>query len=98
MKKAVKLYLLRISQRPQQKISINIIGLSPRSNNKKEKIAKIYKNDIWKIHRIPKKILSNRGPQFVLQFMEDLSKTSETKRTLSTVYYFQTNSQTERIG
>ena len=94
MKKAVKLYLLKISQRPQQKISINIIGLSPRSNNKEEKIAKIYK---WKIHRIPKKILSNRGPQFILWFMKDLSKISETKRTLSTVYYFQTNSQTERI-
>ncbi len=27
-----------------------------------EEIAKIYKNNIWKIHRIPKKILSNRGP------------------------------------
>ena len=31
-----------------------------------EKIAKIYKDDIWKIHRIPKKILSNRKPQFAL--------------------------------
>ena len=27
-----------------------------------EEIAKIYKNNIWKIHRIPKKILSNRDP------------------------------------
>jgi len=30
--------------------------------------------------------------------MKDLSKTLEIKRTLSTVYYFQTNSQTERIN
>jgi len=29
-----------------------------------EKIAKIYRNNIWKIHRVPKKILSNRAPQF----------------------------------
>ena len=122
MKKARKLYLLKISQRPQQEININIIRLLPRSNNKdaiviivdqfikmirlkttttvilSEEIAKIYKNNIWKIHRIPKKILSNRGPQFVLWYMEDLSKISKTKRTLSTVYYFQTNSQTERIN
>ena len=122
MKKARKLYLLKISQRPQQEININIIRLLPRSNNKdaiviivdqfikmirlkttttvilSEEIAKIYKNNILKIHRIPKKILSNRGPQFVLWYMEDLSKISKTKRTLSTVYYFQTNSQTERIN
>jgi len=29
-----------------------------------EEIAKIYRNDIWKIHGVPKKILSDRGPQF----------------------------------
>jgi len=29
-----------------------------------EEIAKIYIDNIWKIHRIPKKILSDRRPQF----------------------------------
>jgi len=29
-----------------------------------EKVAKIYRDDIWKIHRVLKKILSNRKPQF----------------------------------
>jgi len=29
-----------------------------------EKTAKIYKDNIWKIHRVPKKILSDRRPQF----------------------------------
>jgi len=24
-------------------------------------VARIYQNDIWKIHSIPKKIISNRG-------------------------------------
>jgi len=27
-----------------------------------EETAKIYKNSIWKIYRVPKKILSNKGP------------------------------------
>ena len=31
-----------------------------------KEIAKIYRDDIWKIHRILKKILSNRGLQFAL--------------------------------
>jgi len=35
-----------------------------------EGIAKIYRDDIWKLHRVPKKILSVRGPQFALKFME----------------------------
>ena len=88
MKKAKEFHPLETSQGPQQKISINIIGPLPRSNNKNaiviivdqftkmirlratmtivllEKIAKIYKDDIWKIHGIPKKILSNRKSQF----------------------------------
>ena len=34
MKKARKLYLLKISQRPQQEININIMRLLSRSNNK----------------------------------------------------------------
>jgi len=44
-----------------------------------EKIAKIYCNKIWKLHRIPGIILSNRKPQFMSKFMEDLMKALETK-------------------
>jgi len=39
-----------------------------------EEIAKIYRDNIWKIHGISKNILSNRGSQFASWFMEDLSK------------------------
>ena len=35
-----------------------------------EEIAKIYRDDIWKLHRVPKKILSDRGPQFALKFIK----------------------------
>jgi len=63
-----------------------------------EGIAKIYQNKIWKLHGIPKKILSNRGPQFVLKFMEEFTKALGTTRQLSIVYHFQMDSQTERIN
>ena len=39
-----------------------------------EEIAKIYYNKIWKLHRVPRTILSNREPQFMSKFMEDLMK------------------------
>ena len=29
-----------------------------------EEIAKIYRDNIWKIHRVPRKIISDRKPQF----------------------------------
>jgi len=45
-----------------------------------EGIAKIYRNNIWKLHRVPRKILSDRGPQFALKFMEEFMKALETTR------------------
>ena len=31
-----------------------------------ENIAKIYRNEIWKIYRVLQKVLSSKGPQFTL--------------------------------
>ena len=63
-----------------------------------ERVAKIYKDKIWKIHGIPKMVLSDRGPQFASKFMEDLTRVLGTKRKLSTAYHPQTDGQTERIN
>ena len=63
-----------------------------------EKIAKIYRDEIWKLHRIPRRILSNRESQFASRFIEELMKALETKRMLLTAYHPQTNRQTERIN
>jgi len=68
------------------------------TNVSSEGIAKIYRDEIWKLHRIPRKILSDRGPQFALKFMEKLTKALGTKRQLSTAYHPQTDGQTERIN
>jgi len=58
----------------------------------------IYRDDIWKLYEVPKKILSNRGPQFTSKFMEEFTKVLGTKRQLSMVYHPQTDGQTERIN
>jgi len=44
-----------------------------------EEIAKIYRDEIWKLHRIPRAILSDREPQFASRFIKDLTKALETK-------------------
>ena len=63
-----------------------------------EGIAKIYKDEIWKMHRIPRKIISDREPQFALRFIEKLIKALETKRMLLTTYHPQSDKQTEKIS
>ena len=67
-------------------------------NISSEEIAKIYRDEIWKLHGVPRMILSDRGPQFTLKFMEEFTKVLGTKRKLSTVYHPQTNGQMERIN
>jgi len=68
------------------------------TNVSSEEIAKIYRNEIWKLHGIPRKILSNRGPQFASKFMKELTKALGMKRQLSMAYHSQTDGQTERIN
>ena len=63
-----------------------------------KEIAKIYRDKIWKMYEIPRKILSDRGLQFVSRFMKELTKVLGTKRMLSTVYHLQSDGQTERIN
>jgi transposase InsO family protein len=61
-------------------------------------LAEIYKMEIWRIHRIPRRIISDRGPQFALKFMKELCNALGIKRNLSTAYHPQTDGQTERIN
>jgi len=60
-----------------------------------EGIAKIYRDEIWKLHGVPRKILSDRGPQFTSRFMKQLTKVLGTTKQLSTVYHSQIDSQME---
>jgi len=61
-------------------------------------VARIYRDDIWKIHGIPKKIISDRAPQFASTFMGELCKALGIKRAMSMAYHPQTDGQTERIN
>jgi len=67
-------------------------------NISSEGIVKIYRDNIWKLHGIPKKILSDREPQFALKFIEEFTKALGTKRQLLMAYHSQIDGQTERIN
>jgi len=68
------------------------------TNISSEGIAKIYRDNIWKLHGVPKNILSNRGPQFASKVIKEFTKVLGIKRQLFIAYHLQTDGQMERIN
>ncbi|PCH36555.1 ribonuclease H-like protein, partial [Wolfiporia cocos MD-104 SS10] len=60
--------------------------------------ANILFKEILTQHGLPKKIFSDRGPQFVAQFITELYKIIGIEGNPSTAYHPQTDGQTERIN
>jgi hypothetical protein len=60
--------------------------------------AELYIARILSLHGVPKTILSDRGPQFVSMFWEELHKSLDTKLLHSLAYHPQTSGQTERVN
>jgi hypothetical protein len=60
--------------------------------------AQLYVAHILSLHGIPKTIGSDRGPQFVSMFWEELHKSLGTKLLHSSAYHPQTSGQTERAN
>ena len=68
------------------------------TNISSEGIARIYRDNIWKLHKVPKKILSDQGSQFASKFMEKFTKALGMTKQLSMAYHPQIDSETERIN
>jgi hypothetical protein len=60
--------------------------------------AQLYIARILSLHGVAKTIVSNRGPQFVSMFWEELHKSLGTKLLHSSAYHPQTSWQTERVN
>jgi hypothetical protein len=59
------------------------------------KLAEIYKKEVWRHHGIPRRIISDRGPQFASKYMKELCNALGIERNLSTAYHPQTDGQTK---
>ena len=60
--------------------------------------AQLYLRHIWKHHGLPRRVVSDRGPQFVAEFMKELYRTLGVKLAATTAYHPQGDGQTERIN
>jgi len=63
-----------------------------------EGLAQLFRDNIWKLHRLPDSIISDRGPQFTVGIMKELNRMLGIKTKLSTAFHPQTDGQTERMN
>jgi len=60
--------------------------------------ARLYVQNVWKHHGLPKRAISDRGPQFVAEFMKELYRLLGVKLAATTAYHPQGDGQTERVN
>jgi len=63
-----------------------------------EGLARLFRNNVWRLHGLPESIISDRGPQFAAGLMTELNEMLGIKTKLSTVFHPQTDGQTERMN
>jgi hypothetical protein len=59
------------------------------------KVAEFFIENIFKLHGLPKIIISDRDPKFTSKLWKSLSKTLETELRFSTAFHPETDGQTE---
>ena len=60
-----------------------------------EGLARLFRDNIWKLHGLPESVVSDRGPQFAAELTKKLNRMLGIEMRLSTVFHLQTDKQTE---
>ena len=63
-----------------------------------EGLVQLFRDNVWKLHRLLESIISDRRPQFVAGLMRELNRMLGIKSKLSTAFHPQTDRQTERVN
>jgi len=63
-----------------------------------ERLAKLFRDHVWKLHRLPESVISDRGVQFAVGMMKELNNLLGIQTKLLTAYHPQTDGQTERTN
>jgi len=63
-----------------------------------EELARLFRDNIWKLYRLPESIVSDRGPQFATEMMRELNRILGIETKLLTLFHPQTDGQIERIS
>jgi len=60
-----------------------------------EKLARVFRNNAWKLYRSLEDVISDRGPQFAMGLMKEMKKMLEVKTKLLIVFHPQTKRKME---
>ena len=63
-----------------------------------ERLARLFRDNVWKLHGLPESVISDRGPQFAAGMTKELNKMLGIETKLSTAYHPETDRQTERTN
>jgi len=63
-----------------------------------EGLARLFRDNVWKLHGLPKSIISDRGPQFAVGLMQELNRILGIESKMSMAFHPQTDGQTERVN
>jgi len=63
-----------------------------------EGLAKLFKDNVWKLHGLPESIILDRGPQFTAGLMRELNQILGIKSKMSMAFYPQTDGQMKRVN
>jgi len=63
-----------------------------------EGLARLFRDNIWKLHRLPERVTSDRGLQFAAELTKELNRMLGIEMKLSMAFYPQTDGQTEQMN
>jgi len=61
-------------------------------------LARLFRDNVWKLHGLPESIVLDRGPQFAAELTKELNKMLGIERRLLTAFHLQTDRQMEQIN
>jgi len=63
-----------------------------------ERVARFFLHHIWKLHSLPKHVVSDHGPQFVASFIKKLYRLLDIQLSSSIAWHPQMDRQIERVN
>jgi len=63
-----------------------------------EGLARLFRDNMWKLHRLLESVVSDQGPQFVAELTRELNRILGIETKLLTSFYLQTDRQIGRMN
>ena len=63
-----------------------------------EDLARLFRNNMWKLHGLPESVVSDRRPQLAVELTKELNKMLGIEMKLLISFYPQTDGQTEKMN